>query len=358
MNSAADDFVTCLKNTGYEASLDEGSTYRLVPDAAAASHDQLRVIDESGEDYLYPKSYFSPVPKQATPTLWKIRCMEDKYPGMWHRWYKSQCVALGWPPSAGYTLVGPSTDRSWSYARNRLNEMRHGDIVAVLLSRNRIGRIGQVVKKTVGDHQWSPFVPPGPGLTQGELGRRVLVRWDLTAGPDSQDHVVSLPSGFWAWTDRRAISRELSVTVDDLKREMVNPANWSSLLGWFRYERALADYIACYPNRLEDGLLPHPNTNIREHVFADHSRADVLLLDRDDVPVVVECKQQGPSVGDVEQLRGYMLSFKAEIGSMPRGVLVHGGASRVREDVVAAARREPSVEIVNYVLDVAFKPSA
>ena len=51
--------VVCVRNAGYEASLDCGKRYRLLPDAEAAGHRQVRIIDESGEDYLYPESCFS-----------------------------------------------------------------------------------------------------------------------------------------------------------------------------------------------------------------------------------------------------------------------------------------------------------
>ena len=50
--------VVCLRNEGYEASLEQRKIYRALPDAEAARHRQLRVVDESGEDYLYPASYF------------------------------------------------------------------------------------------------------------------------------------------------------------------------------------------------------------------------------------------------------------------------------------------------------------
>ena len=63
-------FVVCVRNAGYEASLDRGKRYRLLPDTDAAEHHQLRVIDESGEDYLYPESCFSvadAIPRPATP---------------------------------------------------------------------------------------------------------------------------------------------------------------------------------------------------------------------------------------------------------------------------------------------------
>ena len=56
---ASSNIVVCVSNAGYEASLDRGKRYRLLPDADAAQHHQLRILDESGEDYLYPESCFS-----------------------------------------------------------------------------------------------------------------------------------------------------------------------------------------------------------------------------------------------------------------------------------------------------------
>lgn len=51
-------FVICVNNHGYEASLEPRKLYEVLPDQDAAKHGQLRVIDESGEDYLFPKSMF------------------------------------------------------------------------------------------------------------------------------------------------------------------------------------------------------------------------------------------------------------------------------------------------------------
>jgi hypothetical protein len=51
-------FVICISNNGYEASLEVGSLYRVVPSDEAASHMYIRVIDESGEDYGYLASRF------------------------------------------------------------------------------------------------------------------------------------------------------------------------------------------------------------------------------------------------------------------------------------------------------------
>jgi len=61
MKISAKKFVVCLKNKGYEVSLEPRKIYRVLPDPDAARHRQLRVIDESGDDYLYPASYFASI---------------------------------------------------------------------------------------------------------------------------------------------------------------------------------------------------------------------------------------------------------------------------------------------------------
>jgi hypothetical protein len=61
MRSTRKRFVVCLRNKGYEVSLERRKIYQVLPDANAEEHKQLRVIDESGEDYLYPKSFFAPI---------------------------------------------------------------------------------------------------------------------------------------------------------------------------------------------------------------------------------------------------------------------------------------------------------
>ena len=54
-------FVLCLDNEGYEASLEVGKLYRVIPDEQVEAHGYLRVVDESGEDYLYPAERFHPI---------------------------------------------------------------------------------------------------------------------------------------------------------------------------------------------------------------------------------------------------------------------------------------------------------
>lgn len=64
-------FAICLKNEGYEASLEVGKLYRVVEDEEAAAHGLLRVVDESGEDYAFSSDRFHPVelPEPVKETL-------------------------------------------------------------------------------------------------------------------------------------------------------------------------------------------------------------------------------------------------------------------------------------------------
>lgn len=60
-NAKAPRFVVCIDNADYPASLELHKIYRLVPDADAEADGDLRVVDESGEDYLYPASRFAAI---------------------------------------------------------------------------------------------------------------------------------------------------------------------------------------------------------------------------------------------------------------------------------------------------------
>ena len=54
-------FMICVNNRGYESSLEKRKLYEVLTDRIAGKHHQIRVIDESGEDYLYPENFFAPV---------------------------------------------------------------------------------------------------------------------------------------------------------------------------------------------------------------------------------------------------------------------------------------------------------
>lgn len=68
-------FGLCIDNTDYQASLVLGKVYRIIPDPKAAKDDLVRIVDESGEDYLYHKSHFVFVdfPKAVTKKILSLQ---------------------------------------------------------------------------------------------------------------------------------------------------------------------------------------------------------------------------------------------------------------------------------------------
>jgi len=64
-------FAICLNNEGYEDDLKVRMVYQVLPDESAARSNYLRIVDETGEDYLYPATYFVlvDVPEEAESTL-------------------------------------------------------------------------------------------------------------------------------------------------------------------------------------------------------------------------------------------------------------------------------------------------
>ncbi len=66
-------FAVCVNNKGYEASLEVGKLYRLVPDHEAERRGYVRIVDESGEDYGYSADRFFSidVPKPLEKALLK-----------------------------------------------------------------------------------------------------------------------------------------------------------------------------------------------------------------------------------------------------------------------------------------------
>jgi hypothetical protein len=298
--------------------------------------------------------------------FWRVHCHIGQHPGQWQYWFREQCCALGWcPPSAagsddGWTFEGISKDQGWSAARNALKKMSPGDWLVATLPGHRVGRLGQVVSLAVQDEEWDPVVPAGKDLPQGENGRRILVRWELTTGPDDPAQVVSLP------THAQFNSGQLMGTIRELPMErleavrqaMRDESNWVSIAGSFRHETALSDYLSVHPNRLEPGMIAHPSEHVRERKFPDGTRSDVILMDRDGRVVIVECKQGAPTIGNIEQLRNYMCwmtEIAPELGA-PRGMLVHGGSRRVQAIVRDAASHD-GIELVYHELEVKFSSS-
>ncbi len=283
--------------------------------------------------------------------------MEKEYPGLWQRCFKLQCVAVGFSPQNGNKLHGDIKDnRRWSATRNALKEIRADDWIMVQLKNHRVGRVGQVVSKDIEDSQWKPLVPGTKADPDGHMGRRINVRWSLNVGPFDPEMVVKLPHSkrLSSGSARPTIAKINRTTFDSVVRAMKDETNWRHLLSKFKYERSLSDYIAAYPRRVEDGLQPYPSEKVREKVFRDKTRSDVLLIDRNEIPVVVECKQDTPTAKDVRQLRGYMRNLRVVTGKKPRGILIHGGARKLHKEVRREANYMPRIEVVQYSLSVEF----
>jgi hypothetical protein len=58
MAAKSKQWVVCLKNDGYSVSLERRKLYVALADSAASAHGQLRIVDESGDNVLYPQEYF------------------------------------------------------------------------------------------------------------------------------------------------------------------------------------------------------------------------------------------------------------------------------------------------------------
>ena len=73
--------MICINNSGYVDDLKVKKVYRVLPDASAARSNYLRIIDETGEDYLFPATYFMPIEllnKNKVEQFWGNRLMEEK----------------------------------------------------------------------------------------------------------------------------------------------------------------------------------------------------------------------------------------------------------------------------------------
>jgi hypothetical protein len=61
MSETEKQFAVCIRNLGFEESLELRKIYEILEDSRADQHGMIRVIDEEGEDYLYPKGWFLPI---------------------------------------------------------------------------------------------------------------------------------------------------------------------------------------------------------------------------------------------------------------------------------------------------------
>jgi hypothetical protein len=285
--------------------------------------------------------------------------MENEYPGLWRLWFKNQCVTDGHSPYDGkkWLMVGGKRDHDWIVTRNALQEIEPDHLIIVALPGRRIGRIGKVLSNKSKDEDWDPLYEGDSDWERGYMGRRITVHWELENAPDNPDQVIQLPERV---NLGRGTLHRVHDNPDKFRKFIANPANWVDLAGLFGYEWALSDFIALYPNRLRDGLKAYPDAKkIREKIFKDRSRVDVLLRDenKNGEPVIVECKRESPDVEAVRQLKHYINRLKDETDEKVSGILVHGGARTVDKKVWQEAKKSPHVEIFQYKLDVEFTPS-
>ena len=290
---------------------------------------------------------------------WKVYCMEDRWPGLWRLCFQHQAASVGWPPPQWRYSLDARSHKSvaWSRVRNALREVRAGDKVVVQLQGNRIGRIGEVIRLAVDDHEWVPLVLRSKREPDGDMGRRIIVRWDLVNGPVDPDLVVHLPpkARLTPGVLRPTMCRISPKLFQRIEGAVADKSNWVPISAHvFRHEESISDFLGSYPHHLEDGLRPYPSLPVREAVFSDKSRSDVLLSDRDENPVIIECKQGTPTKAHINQLRGYLRRAARVTGKKVRGILVHGGAAKLSADVRRQSLRPPRVEVVRYTMAVNF----
>jgi hypothetical protein len=272
---------------------------------------------------------------KAQQNIWRVMCQTRHHPGQWQSWYREQCCAVGWPPPEfNYDKSTTTGGSAWSAARNALHEMKAGDPIVAVLPDGRIGRVGEIVRLEVADAEWNPIVPRSSSLPNGENGRRILLRWDLSIGSMDPNVVAQLPRGRRNF-GQNTITRLSRTIFDELCATAKNPDNWVSLHATFDVEAALSDYIAMHPHRLEDGLVTHPALPVREFQINAKSRIDVVLQDRSGQVVLVECKQDGVTSAHLDQVNRYLGDFRVRYPEWekPRGILVHGGARMVSSNL-------------------------
>ena len=76
-------FAVCIRNEGYEAAIELRKIYQTVPDPESERHGLVRIIDESGEDYLYPDGFFLSVvlPPVIRRALINVHANTRSHPG-------------------------------------------------------------------------------------------------------------------------------------------------------------------------------------------------------------------------------------------------------------------------------------
>jgi hypothetical protein len=243
-------------------------------------------------------------------------------------------------------------------AKNAIAKINAGDKIVIHLLGNKVGRIGEVVR--IETDQWKPLIPEGKQYPDGEMGRHILVRWDPLNAPQRSDSVIELPpkAQFTKGISRATICEIPDWKYRQIEKVVCNPKHWVPYASHvFAEEESISNYLGTHPENLEDGLQRNPDQQVREKIFRDKTRADVLLIDRNGKHVIIECKQGTPTPENVEQLRGYLKHGEKEFGYYPRGILLHGGTGTIPSDVKRQIRKKPRIEVVRYSFSVVFNQS-
>jgi hypothetical protein len=316
---------------------------------------------------------------RPTPAYWIVICPEPLVRGgVWMRWYRESCVAVGWyPPTWSFEGQGDNTE-GWAYARNRLKEIRVGDKVIPFLLKWRIGPVGTVREIKVKDTDWNPTVGKGDyaGSEEWGLGRRILVTWEQ-AGMPPNGMIATVPA------DQRSGGRQplarhtieqLSVeqfkslcsvlsakenwdditigpgsSVNDGSSETEVPPPPPSPAALSLLERDLQKFLSRNLDVIEKGLKPDPEYQLEEYSI-DVGRIDLLCKDSRGNWVIIELKADWAGDDAVGQILGYMSWAREHLpnGATVRGIIVCKNATgRIR----AAIKWVPALSIKRFAFN-------
>lgn len=315
---------------------------------------------------------------QRNAKYWIVICPEPSVRGgLWARWYRERCVAVGWyPPTWSFEGQGGASE-GWGYARNRLKEMQPGDKVIPFLLKWRIGPVGTIRELKVKDSDWNPTVGPGDyNENEPEVGRRILVDWETDSMPPD-GMVATVPSanriGGKQPLARHTIEEISPGNYLNLRAVLADSRNWSMVgsapgadpetgegaesevpppppppAALSLLERDLQKFLSRNLDHIEKGLKPDPAYQLEEYSI-DVGRIDLLCRDAHNNWVVIELKADWAADDAVGQILGYMSWVKENLpnGSTVRGIIVcRNTTGRVR----SAARLVPSLSIKRFAL--------
>jgi len=293
-------------------------------------------------------------------------------------------VAAGWP-APNWTLDGPSEDSGWTYARNRLKEIRPGDKVIPFLLKWRIGPVGTVMEVRAGDDQWNQTVEKGNYLgsdLESELGRRILVTWErIDMPPDGKCALVPQDQRPPGPLSKHTIERLPDERFQKLCSVLSNRSNWievtpavtpaaGSLAATSETqpntevevppppppaaelelrERDLQKILSRNLDRIEKGLAPDPDYQLEEYI-CDVGRMDLLCKDAQGNWVVIELKADWALDDAIGQILGYMSWVR---DTLPNGLTVRGIiiCKNTTGRAKAAIKLFPSLSIKRFTLD-------